>query len=395
MTEFKIINKVAVAVTAVCALFFTSCEAVVQESRLEVSVKNTQVTAEAGQMFVSVKAGGVWNLTLMENGGDASWAGLSVTSGTGDKANVILSYAANDDSLSRTVRIVLDDGIGISETSVTQAGAENLPVEKPEPKPEPQPDIDLRRAGWLELPAMDDDALGYYTHSFEMGGNWHRNYSFGWSQDDCVALWVAYPLCKLYTNGNVGRTNEWAYDPLLGELSAAPFGGYGEELARGHQLPSADRQCCWEANAQTFYGTNMTPQLNEHNEGIWADLEGKVRGYAKTSDTTYVVTGVVLEGSSRTTRDSDGKAVTVPAAYYKALLRYSKSSTISVWAAAAFYTEHRNYGNTPFRELSMSVDELEEIIGIDLFANLPERIGEKKAAELEAEDPADNPVWGL
>ena len=391
MTDFKIINKVAAAVTVVCTLLFTSCEEVVPESHLEVSVKKNQVTAEAGQIFVNVKAGGAWTLTLMENGGDASWAGLNVTSGSGDKANVILSYAANADSLSRTVRIVLDDGIRISETSVTQDGIENQPDEKPEP----QPDIDLEKTGWLELPAMDDDALGYFTHSFEMGGNRYRNYSFGWSQDDCVALWVAYPLCKLYTNGNVGRTNEWAYDPLLGELSAAPFGGYGEELARGHQLPSADRQCCREANAQTFYGTNMTPQLNEHNEGIWADLEGKVRGYAKTSDTTYVVTGVVLEGSARTTRDSDGKAITVPAAYYKALLRYSKSSTISVWAAAAFYTEHRNYGNTPFRELSMSVDELEEIIGIDLFANLPEKIGEKKAAELEAEDPADNPVWGL
>lgn len=243
---------------------------------------------------------------------------------------------------------------------------------------------------------MDNPDLGYYSHSFEMRGKEYRNYSFGWSQNDLVALWVAYPLCKLYTNGSVGRTNEWAYDPLLGELSAAPFGGYGEELARGHQIPSADRQCSWEANAQTFYGTNMTPQLNAHNEGIWADLEGRVRKYANTSDTTYVVTGVVLEGSKRKTRDSDGKSITVPAGYYKALLRYSKSSTLSTWAAAAFYTEHRDYGDyTPFRDLAMSIDELEEMTGLDFFVNLPEKLGDQRAAEIEAENPLTNSVWGL
>ena len=44
--------------------------------------------------------------------------------------------------------------------------------------------------------------LEYYTHSFKMGGRTYRNYSFGWSQKDRIALWVAYPLCKLYTKSD-------------------------------------------------------------------------------------------------------------------------------------------------------------------------------------------------
>ena len=271
--------------------------------------------------------------------------------------------------------------------------------ERPEDDPADDPgtdgtgSVDLAKAGWMELPAMDNPDLGYYTHSFEMNGNTYRNYSFGWSQKDRVALWVAYPLSRLYTNGNVGRTNAWALDPLLGELSAAPFGGYAGDYARGHQLPSADRQCCYEANAQTFYGTNMTPQLNAHNERIWADLENKVRGYANSSDTTYVVTGVMVSAASEIQKDSYGNNVTVPDAYFKAVLKYSPSSTFGTWNAVAFYLEHKAYSGSIGKEHSMSIDELEEMTGIDFFVNLHAMIGEDQAAKIESADPANSSVW--
>ena len=253
--------------------------------------------------------------------------------------------------------------------------------------------VDITATGWLELPAMDNPNLEYYAHRFKMDGNIYRNYSFGWSQKDRVALWVAYPLCRLYTSGSVGRTDAWALDPFLGSDSAAPFSGYAGDYARGHQLPSADRQCCYEANAQTFYGTNMTPQLNEHNEGIWANLENKVRGYANTSDTTYVVTGVMVSATSEIQKDSYDKNVTVPDAYFKAVLKYSPSSAHGTWNAIAFYLEHRAYSGSVGKEHSMSIDELEEMTGLDFFVNLPAKVGETQAAEIESTDPATSSVW--
>lgn len=393
MMKYTSIFKVAVAVMVICTLIFTSCDKQTPDSVLAVSVKNQTVESPAGQIFVSVVSDGAWTIGLAdENGGtDVSWASLNVDSGTGNKNNVILTYEANDGEDQRVLEIIVDNGASWSKCSFTQLGRDQLSV------PVPVPDMDLTKTGWLELPSMENEDLGYYSHSFEMKGRNYRNYSFGWSQKDLVALWVAYPLCSMYTNKTVSRTNEWNYDPLLGqEYSSAPFGGYGGWYARGHQCPSADRLCSYEANAQTFYGTNIAPQLNQHNEGIWSALEGKVRNLANTSDTTYVVTGCVVKGSEETTYDSDDKPMTVPVAYYKALLRYSKASTLSTWAAAAFYTEHKDYGDyTPFKDLAMSVDELEDILGLDLFVNLPSHIGESRAAELEAEDPVNNPVWGL
>ena len=390
---------------AACGLMLTSCDQVKTEVEVfEVSIKNPSVASGKGQQFVNVKCSGDWTLALTSEQGEVDWARLSATSGTGNKSNVILSYDVNAGEQDRSLKIYLDNGSKSVFCELKQLGSGRHPDDDPDTGGDNgsgdngsgdngSGDADLTKTGWLELPAMDNPNLGYYTHSFKMNGKTYRNYSFGWSQKDRVALWVAYPLCKLYTNGSAGRTNAWALDPLLGEDSAAPFGGYAGDYARGHQLPSADRQCCYEANAQTFYGTNMTPQLNAHNEKIWADLEGKVRGYANTSDTTYVVTGVMVSASSEIQRDSYGNKVTVPDAYFKAVLKYSKSSTLGAWNAAAFYLEHRAYSGSVSKEHSMSIDELEEMTGIDFFVNLPAKIGEDQAAKLEAADPANSSVW--
>lgn len=373
------------------------------------SIKNTVVTSGKGQQFVNVKCCGDWTLALVDETDEVDWARLSATSGTGNKSNLILSYDVNAGEQDRSLKIYLDNGSKSVFCELKQLGSGRHPEDDPDTGGDNgsgdnssggngsgdngSGNADLSATGWLELPAMDNPNLGYYAHHFKMNGKTYRNYSFGWSQKDRVALWVAYPLCKLYTNGSAGRTNAWALDPLLGENSAAPFGGYAGDYARGHQLPSADRQCCYEANAQTFYGTNMTPQLNEHNEKIWADLENKVRGYANTSDTTYVVTGVIVSSSSKKEKDSYGNSVTIPDAYFKAILKYSKSSTLGAWNAAAFYLEHRAYSGSVSKEHSMSVDELEKMTGIDFFVNLPAKIGADQAAKLEAADPANSSVW--
>lgn len=387
------IFKVAAAVTAVCALLLWSCDKPEPEVQLTVKAQYETVEAKAGQMFVSVKSNSSWTATVADDadGSPVEWARLNFLSGEGDR-NLILSYDGNpSEDQSRKLRVTVVAGSKTSDAVVEQAAAGARPVEPEDP--EIPSGSDLAKTGWMELPAMDNPELGYYSHSFKMDGKTYRNYTFGWSQKDLVAHWMAYPLCSMYTKKNVSRSDAWDYDPLLGTDSSAPFGGYGGSYARGHQVPSADRLCCYEANAQTFYGTNMTPQLNAHNEKIWADLEGKVRNIANSSDTTYVVTGVITEGSDTFTTDSDGKKMTVPVAYFKALLRYSKSSTLGQWNAAAFYLEHRAYSESLGKQHSMSIDELEEMTGLDFFVNLPAKIGEEQAARIEAADPASSSVW--
>jgi endonuclease G len=398
MKFFNNIFKVTAVVMTVCALMLSSCDTV-ETHQMSVSAKSDLLSAKTNiYTFISVKCEGEWSLSLKFEDEEEQWARLDVSSGTGNKNSIRLTADPNASQARRSVKVILSSRGTQDMCIVAQKAADEEIEDNGQQGGSGETEgivgnTPLERTGWMELPAMDNPNLGYYSHSFKMNGKSYRNYSFGWSQKDLVAIWVAYPLCRFYTSGSVGRTEAWAYDPLLKQDSAAPFGGYGEELARGHQIPSADRQCCYEANAQTFYGTNMTPQLNAHNEKIWASLEGKVRGYANTSDTTYVVTGVILDDSTRITYDSDQKPITVPSAYFKAILKYNESSTLGSWNAAAFYLEHRAYSEGLGKQHSMSIDRLEDITGIDFFVNLPAKIGKEHADRLEAADPAGNPMW--
>ena len=384
-------QRMTAAVAACCFLLLSSCEKPVGEP-LSVEFRKASVSSKAGQVFVSVKCSGTWTLSLTSDAGAVDWATLSKTSGTGDMNNVIMTYQANAGETNRTLKVVLDNGTEWVGAVLTQT----CPAE------------DKSKSGWMELPAMDNDALDYYSHSFSMNGKTYRNYTFGWSQKDYTAVWVAYPLCEMYTNGDVGRSEDWNFDPLLGALwSPAPFSGYAGSYDRGHQIPSADRQCCYEANEQTYYGTNIVPQIKGHNTEIWANLENKVRTIANKSDTTYVVTGVMIADPNGYTTDSTKdkydnirptsqlKTLPVPSHFFKAILRYNKSSTLGQWNAIAFYLEHKDYGKNAEvgKQHSMSIDELEEITGIDFFVNLPAKIGEGAAAQLEASDPAESLMW--
>ena len=224
----------------------------------------------------------------------------------------------------------------------------------------------------------------YYTHYMpDDSGNEvvssGRNWSFYWSASDQVALWVAYPLYGTWIEQNVSRKDAFAADPLLDEDAQPAASGYAGSYSRGHQIPSADRLSSRATNSSVFYMTNMTPQNQTFNGGLWAQLETQVRTWASASDEFYVVTGCVVAGSTLTTT-SNGLTVTVPAKYYKALLR--KNGT--TYTACAYIYDHFTSQTSFSADDRISVDELETLTGIDFFPNLIGVVGETKANTIEA-----------
>jgi hypothetical protein len=126
--KFNSIIKVAAAVMAVGGLVLTSCERPASKDDVfALAIRNSSVGSGKGQQFVNVKCSGEWTLALTSDQGEVNWARLSVTSGSGDKSNVVLSYDANSTEDSRTLKIVLDNGSVWLECSMTQMGAGQHP----------------------------------------------------------------------------------------------------------------------------------------------------------------------------------------------------------------------------------------------------------------------------
>lgn len=375
-------------------LFLYACEDI-HEADISVSIARSEVSCDAGSHLVTVTASGDWALTMYSEDGDVDWAELSETQGTGNNGRIVLSYDSNESENSRSLMLILTSAGRDASCTFLQNG---VPVENPNPGGEPDGPSSI--PSWMELPAMnEDDELTFVSHSMSIGGVRTRNYSLYWDDSHRVAHWVAYPLSTWNMSGSVGRAGDWDFDPSISSSRQPDFigGGIGSQgYDRGHQIPSNDRQANYDANDQTFYMTNLTPQLPSFNQNIWANFELKVHSLAERSDTMYVVTGCIVEDGGETIRDNSGKRVSVPVAYFKALLRYARNSTIgySNYAGAAFYLEHRSYTETNVtQEMSMSIDDLEDLTGIDFFVNLPDAIGESVAARVEAQQPSTVNWW--
>ena len=352
---------------------------------VSVTLKNATGDCDKGSVFVVANCISQWELEL-DFGENDPWATLSHTSGTGYKSNILLNYEENTTGKSRSLSIILTSGNKKSETVFTQNSTQ-------------QETHDYKAAytkcGWLELPeTKEDDNLDWCCHYFNHNGKTKRNYSFYYSYADYVSLWVAYPL-NSDLKGEGGRTNEWGYDPLIpfNQQINVVNGGISD-YDRGHQLPSADR-LIEEANIQTFYSTNMTPQRGAFNQHIWKGVEEIIRNWApdkknSKTDTLYVVTGCTVKGSTKKATDHSGHSVTVPTAYWKACLK----RTASGWTACGIWLDHYTRASSITRDDLFSIDELEDKIGIDLFVNLPAKIGDSQAALVESTKPSEY-AWPL
>ena len=253
---------------------------------------------------------------------------------------------------------------------------------------------------WLELPGTSaTDGLDFFHRSCTIGGKPLRNYSFYWDYSNRVSHWVAYPLCSVYL-GASDRSEDWGYDPFLPaakqpNVSGGFKEGYNGWYARGHQLPSSDRTANDILNATTYYGTNIVPMDNDFSSGVWSTLESRVRAWAGSSDTLYVVTGCVTDGAMHYVMDRSNNRVTVPVAFFKAVLRYSKDATVghNGYMAAAFWYNHEGYPKVFSKNESLSIAALEEKLGYKLFVNLPAMVGEVNAVAIKSEKPSTVNWW--
>ena len=357
------------------------------------SLPMSNVGPDASQQFIKVTAHASWTLELGFSGSER-WASVDTEFGRGTTPGIILSWDENTTESDRTCNIVLFCDGTRPERTLTQV-KKQASVVPPTPPSGPDDLVPDPVPSWLELPATDNNDLYFFTHDMMRGSKKVRNYSFYYDPEARMSAWVAYPLNQDLI-GSGSRSDEWGLDPKIpAKYQQTLYNGYSGGYQRGHQIPSADRYGSG-INEQTFYFINSTPQRGELNEKAWAKLEGYVRNWSKRLDTLYVVTGADFRNSTQYAYDNQGSSVPVPTAYYKALLAYKKGGSIANstggYMGIAFWFEHRSYADAAIMSTQfMSIDALEQKLGVDFFANLPAKLGADVANKIEASE--DKSWW--
>ncbi len=187
------------------------------------------------------------------------------------------------------------------------------------------------------------------------------HYTLSYNEEHEQAEWVAYKLTKESIQApNVKRTGDFRPDPKVRKASASPRDYYGTGYDRGHMVPAGDMAFNKRAMSETFYMSNMSPQIRNFNGGIWRELEENVRDWAYKFREIYVVTGPVLSQGIR--EQIGGNKVSVPDYYFKVLLDIAEPEK----KAIAFLLPNE-VSTRPLRDYAVSINEVEALTGIDFF----------------------------
>ena len=243
----------------------------------------------------------------------------------------------------------------------------------------------------LEVPRVKGGTnLVLIHHTTDIG----VNFMVEW---DCLKKsqrWTCYTLNSTNSKKNVSRyesdSNQYPQDPDIPSVSRFAEDPYWRSgYDHGHICPSYDRLSSSEANYQTFYLSNMQPQFNKFNAGLWLKMENIVsRTWNLNSfrDTLYVCKGGTIDDPELILSTTE-KGLIVPKYFYMAVLCKNTQG----YKAIAFWVQHlrEDRSNDKLIDYVISIDELENRTGIDFFCNLPDDIEEK------AERVVYPQSWGL
>ena len=194
----------------------------------------------------------------------------------------------------------------------------------------------------------------------------HTFFSLSYNELHEQPDWVFYKIITSRNNVQFERTDRFRADNSIETGTAADSDYLRSGYDRGHLAPAADMSFSSTAMEESFYYSNISPQLPGFNRGIWKKLEDEIREEAPYYDSLIVVTGPVFGEGVTTIGDN---SVTIPSGFYKITLMFrGKDIEHSAWLMPHLegLSEPDGY--------RVSIDSIESVTGINFFHDLPRRM---------------------
>ena len=195
----------------------------------------------------------------------------------------------------------------------------------------------------------------------------HQAMVLGYDEQHEQARWVMHMVLPDIEQGNTSRTNDFREDSLVTTGTAVKADYWYSGYDRGHLAPSADFRWSPIALSESYYYSNMSPQLPELNREKWAELENMIRDYVVYHhEPVYVITGPVLH-DSLPTMQNEGREneVSIPKLFYKVILDLTGNETRGI----AFVVPNGDC-TYPIMSYATTIDDVEELTGLDFFPKL-------------------------
>jgi endonuclease G len=195
----------------------------------------------------------------------------------------------------------------------------------------------------------------------------HSAMILSYNEEHEQANWVMHMVTKDILYGTTGRTNDFRPDPKVSTGTADSVDYWNSGYDRGHLAPSADFRWSRDALSESYYYSNMSPQVPEMNRGAWAKLENQVREWAVDNDEVIVFTGPVLKPELPKVQQGSFR-LSIPEAYYKIVVDLNDSIPHK---AIAFLFPNKDV-TYDIQRYVVTIDSVEKVTGINFFPSLPD-----------------------
>jgi endonuclease G len=194
----------------------------------------------------------------------------------------------------------------------------------------------------------------------------HTYFSLSYNEMHEQPEWVFYKIIPSRNDNQAERTDRFRADNSVETGTATDSDYLRSGYDRGHMAPAADMSFSTIAMEESFYYSNISPQLPGFNRGIWKRLEDEIREGAPMYDSLLVITGPVFNEEITTIGSN---SVTVPTGFYKITLMFSGKNI----EHAAWLLPHLEGLSEP-DGYRVAIDSIETVTGIDFFHDLPRRM---------------------
>lgn len=191
------------------------------------------------------------------------------------------------------------------------------------------------------------------------------------------AAWVFHIIQPAIKEGTEGRSNDFRVDPKVSTQTAVQedyylveenddgttaYDGFGYD--RGHLAPSADFRWNALALSESYFYSNIAPQLPGFNRGGWARIEDNLRSYVmRTGHPLLVVTGGVLHDELPVV-ERGVNTVSIPEWYFKVAVDPVAEKGIG------FLVPHQEYLKSP-DAYAVPIDSVEAVSQLNFYTKLP------------------------
>jgi endonuclease G len=192
------------------------------------------------------------------------------------------------------------------------------------------------------------------------------NYAIHYRYDTKTPEYVVEHVTKDVITGTAKRKDDFRPDPAIPTQYQSQLSDYtGFPYDRGHLAPGANNNKTDQMMSESFFLSNMMPQVPNNNRGIWKQLEGYIRNWVMEGKDIYLVTGTFYSNPYQTIGNNK---VGIPSHIWKVVVDRTTGKTIG------FFMPNAPLPVQDLPKYAVSVKQIEAYTGINFMPKLPDNL---------------------